>query len=581
MGSDTIIEPVPGDLMLQTDVANALNEIADMHDVLGDKFRPRVYRRAARSIENSSADLLKLMESGELTSIPGVGKNIALKIEEFIQTGRIKHLEKLRGRIPPGVAELLKIPDVGPKTALMLHRQLGIESIEDLEEAIHKHELRPLKGMGEKTEENILRGIALVRGGSGRMILGHALPIGLRIRKYLEEIPQVERISLAGSIRRMKDTIGDIDVLVTTQDPPAVAERFVSMPWVRDVLVSGDTKSSVILEDGIQSDLRIVPDECFGAALQYFTGSKDHNIKLREIAQRGQLKLSEYGLFDRDGRRVAGRTEEEIYRRLGMSYIDPELRENTGEIDAAVEGRLPELVGRDDILGDFHLHSSWSDGRQDIRKIAEMGRQMGYEFVCITDHSKTLQIAHGLGEDDILRQIDEIARLNSEMKDGPRIVAGLEVDIRSDGSLDTEDRVLEGLEMVIGSIHSGFKSDERTMTSRVVNAISTGSLDILGHPTGRIIGKRDPFPIDEDKVFDAALAEGTMMEINAFPDRLDLNDKLARRAREVGLKLAIGTDAHDIDQMRYMEFGVSVARRAWVERDGLANCHPPGRTAGS
>jgi DNA polymerase (family 10) len=560
--------------MLQTDVARALNEIADMHDVLGDRFRPRTYRRAARSIENSSEDLLKLMESDSLTSIPGVGKNIALKIEEFIQTGKIQHLEKLRKKVPPGVAQLLSIPDVGPRTALILHKQLGIESIDDLERAIHEHRLRPLKGMGEKTEENILRGIQLVRGGAGRMILGYALPIAARIRDYLGELPGVERMSLAGSIRRMKETIGDIDVLVTTDSPPAVAEKFVSMPWVSDVLVSGETKSSVLLEDGLQVDLRIVPDDCFGAALQYFTGSKDHNIKLREISQRCELKLSEYGLFDQDGKRVAGRTEEEIYKHLGMDYVPPELRENTGEIDAATRGELPDLVEYGDALGDFHVHTSWSDGRQGIEKVANSAREMDYDFICITDHSKTLQIAHGLKEDDILRQIDEIDRLNSEMKDGPRILAGIEVDIRSDGTLDTDDSVLGELDLVIGSIHSGFKSDERTMTSRIVDAISTGSLTILGHPTGRILGKREPYPINEDRVFEAAIDAGTMMEINAFPERLDLNDRMARRAAEAGLKLAIGTDSHDVDQMRYMQFGISVARRAWLERKHLANCHP-------
>jgi DNA polymerase (family 10) len=561
--------------MLQTDVARALNEIADMHDVLGDTFRPRSYRRAARSIENSSADLLKLMESGKLATIPGVGKNIASKIEEFIQTGKIGHLEKLRRKVPSGVAQLLNIPDVGPKTALMLHRELGINSIDDLENAIEEHRLRPLKGMGEKTEENILRGIRMVRGGTGRMILGRALPIATRIRDYIGESPDVEQISLAGSIRRMKETVGDIDVLVTTQNPSAVAERFVTMPWVRDVLVSGDTKSSVILEDNLQADLRIVPDDCFGAALQYFTGSKDHNIKLREIAQRCQLKLSEYGLFDANGRKVAGRTEDEIYRRLGMNYVEPELRENTGEIDASTEGILPGLVGYDEILGDYHVHSSWSDGRHGIAEIAEAARNQGYEFVCITDHSKTLQIAHGLSEEDLLRQVEEISRLNSESGDGPRIVPGVEVDIRSDGSLDTDDEVLDELGVVIGSVHSGFKSDEGAMTKRIVDAISTGSLDVLGHPTGRIIGKRDPYPFDEDEVFDAAQAGGTMMEINAFPDRLDLDDKMARRAKRAGLKLAIGTDAHDVDQMRYMQFGVSVARRAWLGKEDLANCSLP------
>ncbi len=562
--------------MLQAEVAEALNEIADMHDVLGDKFRPRVYRRAARSIENSSADLVKLMESGELVSIPGVGKNIAAKIEEFIQTGKITHLENLRKKIPQGVAELLRIPDVGPKTALALHQQLGVSSIDDLEAAIRDHEIRPIKGMGEKTEENILRGISLVRGGTGRMLLGRALPIATTVKEYLESVPGVERISLAGSIRRMKETVGDVDILVTTQTPSEVSERFASMPLVKDVLVRGDTKSSVVLNEGLQVDLRIVPDNCFGAALQYFTGSKDHNIKLREIAQRRDLKLSEYGLFAREGKRVAGQTEEEIYRYLGMPYIDPELRENTGEIDAAMEGKLPHLVKDADILGDLHIHSSWSDGQQDIETIAQRARDMGYEFVAITDHSKTLQIAHGLDEEGALKQKDEIANLNPLLKGRPTILAGLEVDIKADGSLDTSEEVLEGLDVVIGSIHSGFKSDRSSMTRRMIDALSTGVMHILGHPSGRIIAKREPYPYDEEKVFDAAVQHRVMMEINAFPDRLDLDDKAARRAKEMGLKLALGTDSHDVDQMRYIRFGVAVARRAWLEKDDLANSwHTP------
>jgi DNA polymerase (family 10) len=560
--------------MLQAEVAQALNEIADFHDVLGDKFRPRAYRRAARAVENSSADLMKLMELGELISIPGVGENIAGKIEEFIQTGRISHVEKLRAKIPPGVAELLKIPDVGPRTAMTLHQELNVSSIEDLEAAIAEERLRAIKGMGEKTEQNILRGIELLRRGSGRVLLGRALPIANTVKEHLKDLPSVERISLAGSLRRMKESVGDLDVLVTTKAPSEVIGAFVSMPMVRDVLARGETKSSVLLGEGLQVDLRVVPDSCFGAALQYFTGSKDHNIKLREIAQRRDLKLSEYGLFDANGKRVAGESETEIYEHLGMPYVEPELRENTGEIEAALEGRLPRLVSREDILGDLHVHSDWSDGRQGIGTIAERARELGHDFVCITDHSKTLQIAHGLSEDDILRQIEEIRSINAELGGSPVVLSGLEVDIRNDGSLDTPSGILSKLDLVVGSIHSGFKSDRKSMTRRLVGAISSGDLHVLGHPTGRILDKREPYPFDEEEVFGAAAEHGVAMEINAFPDRLDLNDRLARRAAELGIKIAIGTDSHDVDQMRYIEFGLSVARRAWLGPGDILNCLP-------
>jgi DNA polymerase (family 10) len=404
------------------------------------------------------------------------------------------------------------------------------------------------------------------------MLLGQALPIAEELKEHMMRVPGVGMVSLAGSIRRMKETVGDVDLLVTASSPQSVADAFVSMPMVRDTLVKGETKSSVLLTNGLQVDMRIVPEESFGAALQYFTGSKDHNIKLREMAQRRELKLSEYGLFDSDGLKVAGRDEEGIYRYLGMSYVEPELRENTGEIEAAMEGRLPTLVTAQDMLGDFHVHSSWSDGRQDISDIALNARKLGYDFVCITDHSKTLQIAHGLDEEGLLRQGEEIRRLNLEMSGGPAILSGIEVDITARGSLDTSDEALGQLDVVIGSVHSGFKSGEESMTRRIVDALSTGLLDILGHPTGRLLGKRDPYPMDEERVFDAAAQHGVMMEINAFPDRLDLNDRMARRAGEVGLKLAIGTDAHDMEQMRYVSYGVSVARRAWLGKDSVANC---------
>lgn len=558
--------------MLNTDVAEALDQIADILEIQGDQFRPRAYRRAARSIERSPADLVQLMESNQLTQIPGVGQSIASRIQEFVQTGRIGYLEELRKQIPSGVAELLRIPDVGPKTVKLFYDKLGIASIDDLERAIRDQRLRAVKGIGQKTEENIARGINFLRGGGSRMLLGRALPVALEIQRLLSSTPGVVRVSLAGSLRRMKETVGDVDVLATSSSPPQVTESFISMPMVKHVLAKGDTRSSVLLTNGLQVDLRIVPDDCFGSALQYFTGSKEHNIKLREIAQRRAMKLSEYGLFDESGKRIAGRDEEGIYRSLGMCYVEPELRENTGEIDAAMADALPQIISLSDIRGDFHVHSSWSDGNQDILSIGSGARALGYEYICITDHSHTLKIAKGLEEEEVLKQVEEIRNVNSQLGNRPTVLAGLEVDIRADGSLDTSDQVLEQLDLVIGSIHSRFKSSRTSMTDRMVQALSTGLVSILAHPTGRLLGQREPYPLDEDVLFDAALQHRVWMEINAFPDRLDLGEGLARRAAKMGIKLAIGTDSHDIEQLSCMVFGVGVARRAWLERKDVANC---------
>ncbi len=558
--------------MLGTEVAEALEKIADILEIRGDQFRPRAYRRAARSVEASSADLVQLMESKNLDSIPGVGASIAAKIEEFIQTGRMSYLEQLRSQIPGDMAKLLRIPNVGPKTAKLLYESLGITTVEQLDQAVRDHRLKAVKGMGQKTEENILRGIALIRRGRERMLLGRALAIAEEIEALLSAEPSLQRISLAGSIRRMKETVGDVDVLVTTAFPAKVTTRFVSMPMVREILAKGETKSSVLLNNGLQVDLRIIPDDCFGSALQYFTGSKEHNIKLREIAQRRQMKLSEYGLFDSDGRRIAGQTEEAIYHALDMEYIEPELRENAGEIDAALAKTLPKIISPQDVKGDFHVHSSWSDGRSDITSIALKARSLGYDYVAITDHSKTLKIAHGLDESDVVKQREEIAEVNDQLKGRPRVLAGLEVDIKSNGSLDTSGDVLESLDLVVASIHTGFRSGKRAMTQRMIQAMSTGLVSVLAHPTGRILGRREAYSLDEDAIFDAAARNNVWLEINAFPDRLDLNDRLARRAAEMGLKLAIGTDSHDAKQMDYMRYGVAVARRAWLERKDVANC---------
>ncbi len=557
--------------MFQSEVVSLLNEIADILDIQDDKYRPRAYRRAARGIENYRMDLVEAVEKGELTSISGVGESIASKIEEYFHTGEIGYLQNLREEIPSGVAELLQIPEVGPKTALMLHQELGVSSVDDLEEAIKDEKLRSLKGLGSKTEENILRGIKLLRSRSERMLLGKALPIAMNIRDELESAPEVARISLAGSIRRMKETVGDVDILVTTDSALEVMEKFSSMTMVQNVVAKGETKSTVILDNQLQVDLRIVPDRCFGSALQYFTGSKDHNIRMREIAQRRNLKLSEYGLFEEQGERVAGETEESVYRYLNMDYVEPELRENRGEIEASVEHELPDLLTLDQIRGDFHIHSSWSDGSNSLREIAKAGKGKGYAFLCITDHSKSLKIAGGLDEQRVEEQREEIDSIN-QGSDGFKMLSGLEVDILPDGSLDMEAELLEQLDIVIASIHSKFSSDSEEMTDRITRALDTGLVDILGHPTGRLLQQREAYNFEADEVFRRAVDTNTCMEINAFPNRLDLDDRMSRAAAEAGVKIAIGTDSHHVNQLNNMRFGVGVARRAWLTREQVANC---------
>ncbi len=553
-------------------VAQLLNEIADLLEVQGDRFRPRAYRRAARQIETLSEDVQEICEKGDVENIPWVGSGIAKKIIEFLSTGQLEYLNELRREVDPGLSGIMEIEGIGPKTALLLYKTLNINTIEGLEEAAKEGRLRDIKGLGKKTEENILKGIETYRKYGKRFLLGFVLPISLQIEELLKNVEGVGRVSLAGSIRRRKDSIGDIDVLATSSNPRVVMNVFTSMPSVIRVLAKGETRSSVVLEGGPQVDLRVVDEKSFGSALQYFTGSKEHNIVLRETAVKRGWKLSEYSLEDREsGEKIAGDTEASIYNALGMSFIPPELRENRGEIASAIEEKLPNLVEYEEVRGDLHVHTKWSDGSATIKEMAEGAKALGLNYIAICDHSPSLKIARGLSPEDLKKQNKEIERVNREIEDF-RVLAGIEVDIKSDGSLDARNETLKDLDFVVASVHTGFKMSGEQMSDRIISAIHNDYVDVLGHPTGRLIQQREPYDVDLNKVFVEAAHLGVLMEINSFPSRLDLSDVNSRMAKDIGATMCIGSDAHSVDQLKYLELGVSTARRGWLERKNITNC---------
>jgi len=553
------------------EIAQILYEVADLLEIKGVQFKPRAYRRAAQTIETVPEALKEIDRRGELEKIPGIGASIANKIREILETGELAYLEDLREELPQGLRELVGIEGVGPKTALALYSKLKISSVDQLEAAAKQGKLRTMKGFGEKTETNVLQGIAMYRSAQQRFLLGYVLPMALEIEEQLRKCEAVRRISLAGSIRRRKETIGDVDILVTSDEPLKAMDFFVSLPQVNRVIAKGKTKSTVVLTNNLQVDVRVVDEESFGSALQYFTGSKEHNIKLRELAIKRNWKLSEYSLSDKKtNRRIAGEEEESIYESLGLRYIEPELRENRGELKAAAEGRLPDLLKYGEVKGDLHVHTDWSDGAYSIQEMAEETKRMGFEYLGVCDHSKTLRIAGGLTEDDLIKQMKEIRKINEGM-DRFTILSGVEVNIQADGSLDIKDEVLADIDIVVASVHSGFKQPREKMTERMIAAIHNDYVNVIGHPTGKIINRRKPYEIDLSEVFEAASAQNVSMEINAFPNRLDLSDTDCIKAKDYGLKMAIGTDAHNKDQLRYIDLGVATARRGWLEPKDVIN----------
>jgi len=559
--------------MKNNEIAEIFNDIADLLEIKEEnRFRIRAYRKAAQNIENINEDIEDLAKKNLLKNIPGIGKDLANKIEEFLSKGAIEYYENLKAEIPTGIITLMSIPGIGPKTAKLLYKKFNVDNINDLEMLAKAHKIRGLPGLKDKTEENILKGIEFLKSGKGRYPFGIAAPLAEEIVSSLKELKEVIRISPAGSLRRCKETIRDIDILVTAKSSKNIMERFVSFPFVKDILAKGDTKGSIRITEGIQVDLRIVEPDSYGSALAYFTGSKEHNIRIREIAKNKGLKINEYGIFrENDGEKIGGKEEEDIYSLLDLQYIPPEIREDSGEIEAAIRRELPDLIELDDIKGDFHMHTKWSDGAHTIEELAIECKSKGYEYIAITDHSKSLGVAGGLSEEELLMQIEEIDMVNKKFDDF-RVLAGIEVDIRSDGSLDFSDDILSKLDIVIAAIHTGFKQGKEAITKRIINAMKNKYVNIIAHPTGRLLGVREGYELDLAEIFKVARETDTIIEINSYPQRLDLNDKNSRWAKEEGVMVAIGTDAHTINQLDTIGFGVSVARRGWLERKDVLNC---------
>ena len=558
-------------MSLNQKVADQLYQIGEILAIKGDRFRSRAYNMAAQRVTALTEDIGAISERGELEDIPGVGKSIAMVIEEIIETGLTGVLLDLRDSLPKGVLQMIEVEGIGPKIAMRLSEELGITNIEMLEQAAKDKKIRKLKGFGPKKEENILKAIDEYRNRSTRFLLGEVLPIIQGILSYMEDNPAVRRVEVAGSARRRKETVGDLDVLVSSFDPETVTEHFCTMPPIIRILGRGPTKSTVVLENMLQVDLRVIPPESYGAALQYFTGSKEHNVKLRTIGVKAGYKLNEYGLYRReDDSLVEAEDEAKIYEALGMRWMPPELRENTGEIEAAIEDKLPELVTLDDIRGDLHVHTDYSHAIDPLEEMVEKAVEMGHQYMAITDHSKSLAIAQGLSEEKLMQQMEEIRRLDDEYSE-IKLLAGTECDIKSDGSLDYRDEVLEQLDWVVASIHTGMQQDMATITNRIVKAIKNPYTRAIGHPTGRLIQRRNPYPVDLDAIFKAAAEEKVFMEINCSPSRLDLRDVDARRAKEAGVKLVLGSDAHSVSQLEFLPLGVAVARRGWLGVDDVAN----------
>ncbi|MGA3207042.1 MAG: DNA polymerase/3'-5' exonuclease PolX [Syntrophales bacterium] len=560
--------------MKNSEIARVFHDMADLLELKGENvFKIRAYRRAAQVIEHLPKEMAVMLEQGEdFQKIPGVGDAIAKKSTELVRTGKLVAYENLKDEFPEGITRLLEIPGIGPKTAHLLSSELKITSVEQLEEAIKEGKVADLFRMGDKTAQNLLHKIQAIRRKDQRIPIGQALPIVEDILKSLSRLPGVKNMISAGSLRRFRETVGDIDIMGTADNPENVINKFVALPVVKEVLAKGPTKASVILSPGLQADLRMVEHDSFGSLLQYFTGSKEHNIALRTRYQKKGLKLSEYGITDvADDRLKKFTTEDAFYKRLGMQYIPPEIREDQGEIELSEKHAIPRLVDLRDIKGDFHTHSNWSDGNNTIEETALAAKNEGYKYIAITDHSKGLGIAHGLTEERLQEQVREIRQLNQKLK-GFRILSGMEVDIRADGSIDMPDNVLAELDCVVGAVHSSFNQSEDRVTRRILKAIENPHIDIIAHPTSRLIGEREPTAVDMEAVFKAAVKYKKALEINAMPSRLDLKDIHIHRARELGVMLAIGTDSHIAAQLKLMRFGIGIARRGWCEPEHILNC---------
>ena len=566
-----------------SEIAQVLYEIGEYLDMQGTQFKPRAYEKAAEAVESLAEEAVAVYKKGGLKAveeIPGVGVSIGEKIEELIKTGKCKEHEQLKKKTPVDLAALTKIEGLGPRKIKVLYQKLKIKNLSDLEKAAKAGKIAELAGFGKKSEENILKGIAFAKKSGGRFVLPHILPLVKSIEERLRKINGVKIVQTAGSARRRKETIGDADILIISDNPVPVMDYFTKMPEVARVLAKGDTKSSVTLKNGMDVDARVVPPESYGSALNYFTGSKDHNVALRQIAIKKGMTLSEYGLFkgtaEKKGKMAAGKSEEEIYKALGMDYIEPEMREMTGEIEAAQKRELPKLIGYGDLKGDLQIQTSWTDGARSIEEMAKAAMEAGLEYIAITDHTKRLAMTGGLDEKRIVQQMKEIDKLNQAFRVkrlGFRILKGTECDILKDGSLDLPDDILKQLDVVGVSVHSFFNLSEKEQTERIKKAISNPNVDILFHPTGRILQKRDAYALDMEEIIKTAKATGAILEINGS-DRLDLNDQHIRMCVAAGVKMAIDSDAHSEGGFQHLEYGIAQARRGWATGADIINTRP-------
>jgi len=567
-------------------LAKVFFEIANYLEVEGVSFKPYAYRKVALSLESLKEDVGEIYRNRgikALKEIPGVGEGIAKGIEEYLKFGKIKHFEELKKRLPLKVDELLKVESLGPKKIKVLYQKLGIKNLKDLGKAAKSHQISPLFGFGEKTEKNILQGLEFLKRSTGRFLLGEIMPTVKMVEKQLGERKEIKEISVAGSVRRQKETIGDIDILVVSTDPKKTADFFVKFPEVEKIWANGTTKCSVRFsalggsasggKQGFDVDLRMVPQKSFGSALQYFTGSKEHNIATRKIAIEKGLKLSEYGVF-KGKKQIAGKTEQEVYKAIGLPFIAPEMREDDGEIQAALNNSLPVLVEQKDIKGDLHCHSNWDGGKNSIEEMARSAMDLGYEYIGISDHTKFLRIENGLDEKQLLKQHEAIKKINEGFRVeglGFRVLHGCEANVLNDGSIDIKDEVLEKLDYVIAGVHSSLKMPRQEMTQRIIKAMENPNVDIISHPTGRLIGRRDEYQMDFDKVMEVAKKTGTILEINSQPKRLDLNGFNVRRVKAKGIKMIINTDSHQVSHLNLMEYGIGQARKGWADKSDIIN----------
>jgi len=567
--------------MKNKEIAKIFYDLANYLEMDEVPFKPYAYRRVADALETLEENVEDIYKKGglkELQKIQGVGKGIARAIEEYLKKGKIKTYEQFKKRLPINLEEMISAEGIGPRKAKVLYQKLGIRDLKGLEKAAKSHKISPLFGFGEKTEKNILEGIKFLKRSKGRFLLGEILPKTKEIYEKLKNLKEVERIDYCGSLRRMKETIGDVDFLVISDKPERVMDFFVSLSGVIKIWSKGKTKASLRMEEGFDVDVRVVPKKSYGAALQYFTGSKEHNIILRKIAMEKGLKLSEYGLF-RGSEIIGGDNEEKIYKILGLDWIAPEIRENQGEIEAAINHKLPKLINYKDIRGDLHCHSNWDGGENSILEMAKEAENLGYEYIGISDHTKFLRIERGLDEKKLEKRNKEIDKINQKAKTKSqklkfRILKGCEANILKDGSIDIKNEALKKLDYVIAGIHSNFKMGKTEMTERMIKAMRNPNVDIISHPTGRILKKRDEYQIDFDKILKVAKETGTILEISAWPERLDLRDQNIHLAKEAQVKMVINTDSHQKNQLRIIEFGIAQARRGWAEKEDIINCWP-------